>query len=253
MERRFACTVCGKCCYGWLPLSITDALSHAHRFPLAVLWGTVRQGAKAFDLTEKLGIRLDKKTALRITPIAYLPPSFQCPALGEDMRCTIHEEKPVRCRTMPFSADREMSDQADLLIPRSGWLCNTQPDAPVVYRDGKIQDATDFNRERQVLQDQATTIQSYAAFLLKSAPSLKAQLDKQAKRPAGGQIVLKILPLLRKVADFDLAFFAARQALVLKDILARLPETPEFNEYRKSYVDGLEEMDRMLISAKGTI
>ena len=37
MERRFACTACGKCCFGLLPLTIGDALAHADKFPLVVI------------------------------------------------------------------------------------------------------------------------------------------------------------------------------------------------------------------------
>lgn len=241
MERRFACTVCGKCCQGWLPLTVADALIHAQRFPLAVLWSTVRQGSKAFGLTQKLGFPFDRKTALRITPLAYIPPSLSCPALDADNRCSIHAEKPLRCRVMPFSADREMADQDDLLIPRKDWLCDVSEAAPAVYQDGRIPDDGDFQAERRAFQEQAPVIANYAETLLKRAPQLRAEIDKLAKRPAGGQMVLKISTLLRKVPGADLAAFATRQAKALRQALLRLEPNAEA-DYRKNYSDWLEEM-----------
>ena len=142
MERRFSCPTCGKCCYGQLPLSLDDALAHADRFPLVVMWTPVRQGGRSFDITAELGItiklRKRRLAAVQITPCAYLPPSFACPELTEDGLCAIHAEKPQRCRTMPFSAYRDEKDQGDLLLPRPAWLCDVSPNAPVVYRDKGI-------------------------------------------------------------------------------------------------------------------
>lgn len=241
MERRFACTVCGKCCQGWLPLTIADALIHAHRFPLAVLWSTVRQGSKAFTLTRKLGFAFDRKTALRITPLAYIPPTLSCPALDADNRCSIHAEKPLRCRVMPFSADREMADQDDLLIPRKDWLCDVSEVAPAVYRDGRISDDSDFLAERKAFQEQAPVMANYAESLLKRAPQLRVEIEKLAKRPAGGQMVLKFSTLLRKVPGADLSAFATRQSAALQEALSRLPPDAEA-DYRKNYADWLEEM-----------
>ncbi|TAN56856.1 MAG: YkgJ family cysteine cluster protein [Rhodospirillales bacterium] len=245
MERRFACTICGKCCQGWLPLTIGDAVRHAHLFPLAVLWSTVRQGSKAFALTGQLGLQFNKKVALRLTPLAYIPTSMPCPALTDGNRCSIHESKPLRCRAMPFSADRETNDQADLLIPRPGWLCDISPSAAVVYRDGAILDRADFEAERQALAAQAPVLKAYGEFLLKSLPSLKIQIEKLAQRPGGGQMVLKISPLLRKIPSVDLLDFARRQAPVLKAFLDRLPEGEQFKEYRKNYADWAQEMESL--------
>lgn len=244
MERRFACTVCGKCCRGWLPLTVADALVHAQRFPLAVLWSTVRQGSKAFGLTQKLGFAFDRKTALRITPLAYIPPSLSCPALDTGNRCSIQTEKPLRCRAMPFSADREIVDQDDLLIPRKDWLCDVSEAAPVVYRDGRILGDGDFLAERKALQDQAPVIAGYAESLLKRAPQIRAEIEKLSKRPAGGQMVLKFSTLLRKVPGADLLDFAARQADALRASLSRLPPSAD-DDYRQNYSDWLNEMNSL--------
>ncbi|MBF0167314.1 MAG: YkgJ family cysteine cluster protein [Alphaproteobacteria bacterium] len=239
MERRFACTVCGKCCQGWLPLTLEDAVRHAHRFPLAVLWSTVRQGAKAFALTERLGLPLSKKVALRITPLSYLPPQQACPALADDGKCAIHHEKPLRCRVMPFSADREEKDQADLLIPRKDWLCDISAVAPAVYREGKILDSRDFDAERRAFESQAPIVKAYGDFLLKSSPAFKAEMEKLALRPGGGQMILKISPLLRKAGFVDLADFARRQAPVLRRFQALASD----QDYARNYADWAVEME----------
>ena len=64
-----------------------------------------------------------------------------CPALTEDNKCAIHDRKPSRCRTMPFSPYRDEAHQDDLLVPRDDWECDISADAPLVYRDGESADS----------------------------------------------------------------------------------------------------------------
>ena len=127
MEKHFHCTACGKCCNGWLPLTLDDALAGAGRFPLAMVLTTVRQSARAYSITARHGTILqlskNKRVAVQISPMSYLPPTLSCPALADDGRCTIHGQKPTRCRTMPFSGYRNESDQGPLLNPQDGGLC----------------------------------------------------------------------------------------------------------------------------------
>ncbi|HJO97695.1 MAG TPA: YkgJ family cysteine cluster protein, partial [Rhodospirillales bacterium] len=61
MDRRFSCTACGKCCYGLVPLTIDDALAHADKYPLVVIWTPVRQGGRSFRITADLGITIEIK------------------------------------------------------------------------------------------------------------------------------------------------------------------------------------------------
>ncbi|MHA1567252.1 MAG: YkgJ family cysteine cluster protein, partial [Alphaproteobacteria bacterium] len=74
MERRFSCTACGKCCHGLLPIGIDEALAHADKFPLVVIWTPIRQGAPTYNLAVELGItiKLKKKkfSAVEISPTA---------------------------------------------------------------------------------------------------------------------------------------------------------------------------------------
>jgi Fe-S-cluster containining protein len=243
MERRFHCTACGKCCYGWLPLTLADARTHAGRFPLALVWTLAPQGSKAFPLISRLGAtaKLDRKqTALLIVPTAYIPPSFPCPALAPDGLCTIHADKPSRCRTMPFYPYRNEEDQADLLVPRKGWACDTSATAPVVYRNKKIVDRADFDRERGELLEQAPSMRTYAEYMLKYQHWV---IDSLAKAGPGGNVVTGLSSFLTATKLPDAATLAARQLPVLADYAARTAGEPKLVEYARNYAGWAKEMD----------
>ncbi|ALG74367.1 hypothetical protein VY88_20090 [Azospirillum thiophilum] len=248
MEQRFACTACGACCHGWLPLTLEDAVAHAGRFPLAMLWTPVRQGAKAFARTAGLGttVRLrDRKTlAVTIAPTMYIPPSFPCPELAADGRCNIHADKPSRCRTMPFYPYRDEPDQADMLVPRKGWACDTSAAAPVVYRDHRIVDRADFDREHDQLRSQAAILRGYADYALKYMPWLLDGLAKAAAR-RGGSVVTSLSSFLTATRRPDAAALAARQEPVLAAFAAKTAGIPELAEYSRHYVAWGKEMASM--------
>lgn len=250
MERRFLCTACGKCCYGKLPLTLKDALRHADRFPLAMQWTVVRQGAKSYALTARLGttVRLGKRKpiAVQVTPISYLPSVLTCPALAADGLCTIHAEKPLRCRTMPFYPYREETDQADLLVPRPGWLCDASAAAPVVYRGKAIVERADFDSERRELVEQAPIIKAYADRLLALAPNVAAGLEKAANKPQGGHLVLAFSGILPRLGQIDVADFARRQQPVLIDFAARTAGMPGVEEFHRYYSGNAAALDQVL-------
>lgn len=245
MERRFHCTACGKCCYGWVPLTLKDALAHAGRFPLAVVWTPVRQASKAFDITAKMGLTVKtrdrKKLAVRIVPTAYMPPSMPCPALTPDNLCGIHADKPSRCRTMPFFPYRDEADQAELLIPRPGWTCDTSEQAPVVYRDKGVVEREDFDRERSDLLEQAPTLRAYGEWLLGSVPAMTDNLARAALKPGGGHVAVGFASLLRRLADVDKAGIAEAQLIALAEYAAKVNQA----DYRKNYDDWAWEMERL--------
>lgn len=250
MERRFLCTACGKCCYGKLPLTLRDALAHAGRFPLAMQWTVVRQGAKSFTLTARLGttVRLGKRKpiAVQVTPISYLPPSLTCPALAADGLCSIHADKPLRCRTMPFYPYREEGDQTDLLVPRPDWLCDISAAAPVVYRDRAIVDRADFDRERRDLVEEAPVLKAYADRLLAMAPNVATGLDQAANKPQGGHVVLAFSGILPRLEQTDVADFARRQLPVLTDFAARTEGMDGVEDFHRYYRDNAAAMERIL-------
>lgn len=249
MERRFHCTACGKCCFGWLPLTLKDALAHAGRFPLAVVWTPVKPASKAFDITARIGITVKthdkKRLAVGIVPMAYIPPSMPCPALSSDNLCGIHANKPSRCRTMPFFPYRAASDQADLLIPRMGWACDTSSAAPVVYRDKSITDPTDFDREHSDLLEQAPTMRAYGEWLMTIVPTMLDNLTRAALKPRGGQVVVSFASLLRRLADVDREAIAQAQIALLRDFSGKVADRPSLAEYQKNYDDWAWEMERL--------
>ena len=130
---------------------LVETLTHAGRFPLAMVLPTLRQGARAYGVTASQGtvmaLTKRKNVAVQIYPTSYVPPEFYCPALAGDGACTIHKDKPSRCRTMPFSPYRKEQDQAGLRVPKARWLCDASSAGPVVYRDKKIIEREDFDSE----------------------------------------------------------------------------------------------------------
>jgi len=250
MDRHFHCTACGKCCVGLLPLTLADAVRHAGRFPLAMIWTTVRPGAKSFALSRRLGttMRLPRKqeVAVLVMPTAYIPPSFACPALAPDGLCGIHADKPSRCRTMPFYPYREEEDQADLLIPRKDWACDTSDAAPVVYRDKAIVDRTDFDRERADLEGQAPALRAYADLMLKAVPGVADTMAKLAAKPMGGKMVLGFSSFLRLHKQVDAAQIAGQQLPVLTEFAARTAGASDLAEFHRQYLSFAKEMERFV-------
>lgn len=247
MEPRFSCTACGKCCHGWLPLTLKDAVAHAGRFPLAMVWTPVRSNARSYELATRLGatVRLPnrKTVAVLIVPTAYLPTSHPCPELRDDGLCGIHEDKPSRCRTMPFYPYREEKDQADLLIPRKGWQCDTSVAAPVVYSDHAILDRADFDRERDDLLDQTPAIQRYADYMLKYMPWIVDELAKMAAKPTGGNLVTSLSSFLTATRRPDAAEIAAAQAPLFQAMAERTKGDPALRDYHRNYSGWAKEME----------
>lgn len=253
MERHFECTACGKCCQGWLPLSIADALRHADRFPLFLLWTPVRQGGKSFDLTARLGFTIKlkkrKQAAVRVTAVSYVPSHSPCPALGADGLCTVHETKPQRCRTMPLSGSRAQSDQTDLLIPSPGWACDTSAAAPVLYRDKKIVERREFDIERAELLQDAQILRPFAELMLASVPSLRMELEKMASRPQGGHVIVNFATLVPRLADVDIYALAAQQLPVMEAFAALTQDNRDAKEQHQRYRACADEWRRILGSA----
>mgnify|MGYP001439030146 CR=1 FL=1 len=250
MEYNFDCTICGKCCYGQVPLTVKDALAHADRFPLAMIWTPVGRENKYFDHTTRLGSKVNlskrKDIGVRISPAAYIPPSLPCPELAEDNTCRIHTQKPSRCRTMPFSPYRDESHQAELLIPRENWDCDVSNEAPVVYRDNIIVERQDFDREFDDLLNQADTLRRYADWLLASVPSLMKELNKMAKKKGGGQVIVSFFSLLPRLPEVDVAEFAVKQHPIVEDFITKTSGISALKKYHKHYKEYATELERVL-------
>lgn len=250
MERHFGCTACGKCCEGWLPLAIPDALAHADRFPLFLLWSPVRPGGKSYELTAQLGFTLElknrKQVAVRVTPFSYVPPHVACPALGEDGLCGVHDSKPQRCRTMPLSGARAENDQTDLLIPKAGWDCDVSGTAPLLSSDHKIIERADFMAERQQLLADAAVLEPFANLMLDSLPKLRMELQKVASKPQGGHVITNFSTLLSRLPQVDVLAFAAQQLPVLEAFMAHTQGQAKHANEHQRYSACADEWRRML-------
>ncbi len=242
MESRFGCTSCGRCCYGWLPLTLEDALTHAARFPLALVWQVVPQGVRNYPLAAKLGVqpKSRKRMAVLIMPVAYIPPAFPCTQLQDDGLCRIHEHKPARCRTMPFYPYREESDQSDMIRPRKGWQCDVSATAPVVYKNKRIVDREDFDIERGQLLAQANVMRQYADYMFKYSPWI---IDSLATLKPDGSLITSLSSFLTAIKHLDAKRIASEQLPLFQDFAARTATLPELLEYHRNYAGWAKEMD----------
>lgn len=244
--RHFQCTICGQCCYGLLPLTCKDAFANAARFPLGFVWTALRQGSKDYAMTATLGTTLTlahrKELAVMITPTAYLPKSFPCPALGDDNRCSIHLNKPSRCRTMPFYPYRDERYQAELLKPRPGWACDTSTAAPVVFKDHQIVLRDDFDQERQALLEQAPVLRRYADYMFKYSPWLVGALTQASSQTKTRSVVTSLSSFLTATRNADAGRLARLQLPVLNDYATRTGGDAQLAEFHQNYRNWFQEM-----------
>jgi Fe-S-cluster containining protein len=218
-EQRFSCTACGACCYGLLPLTVGEALKSADRFPLAITITPIKPGARGYRAAGSIAASVvlpSKKTALLlVNPVSFVPPSMPCPELSDNNLCSIHIDKPVRCKAMPFYAYKDEDHQRDMLVPRAGWQCLTNADAPVVYRDQTIVDRVDYDEERTALVEQAPALRRWVEFLFKHDPVFSKRIVKATQSPLAGRVVIGFVSFLRFNKALDLLEFARKQQPVL--------------------------------------
>ena len=244
--RHFRCVACGQCCYGVLPLTCQDALAHAGRFPLGLIWTALRPGSRDYAITATLGATIPlarrQELAVLITPAAYLPPALPCPALRDDGRCSIHDHKPSRCKTMPFYPYRDERDQAELLKPRPGWACDTSAAAPVVFKDRQIVERDDFDQERRELLEQVPVLRRYADYMLKYSPWLVGALTQASGQAKAGQLVTSLASFLTATRHAEAGRIARLQLPVLNDYAARTAGAERLAEFHRNYQNWSREM-----------
>lgn len=222
----------------------------ADRFPLAMMITPVKPGTRGQSVLEKIGASVvlppKKRMQLLISPVSFVPSSMPCPQLTPDNLCGIHSSKPIRCRTMPFYAYKDEEFQADLLQPRSGWLCDISDAAPVVYRNQHIVDREDFDTERSALMDQRQAIRRYVDLLLKHSPVMTARVAKAAGTTPIGRVVASFVSYLRYDRNLDLGAFARAQQPVLQDWLERTRGSAKAAEFSNYYREASAELKRYL-------
>ncbi len=253
MENRFRCTGCGKCCYGQVWLNLSDAFMHAERFPLAFVWTPVQQENKDFAMASSVGttIQLTAKRSLAvvITAASYLPPSYACPALREDNLCGIHETKPARCRTMPFSPYRDERHQGEILAQLKGWDCDTSETAPVVFREKAVVLREDFDRERQAILGDVPVIRRYADYVVKYMPTIVDSLAKAALKPKAGQVITSLSSFLTATRNADAKQIAEKQYSVLDAYANKTANQKGLEDFHQRYAAWAKEM--AFLSSRG--
>ncbi|WP_197711009.1 hypothetical protein [Chromatium okenii] len=243
-EQHFACTGCGKCCHGWLPLTVADAFANAGRFPLALVWTPVPEVSRAFDLTAQLGtvvqIAKRKRVAVLIAPTAYLPPSFPCPALSPEIAAPFRRKN--RCGVAPCRFIRIAAPPIKPIAAAAQRLeVRHFATAPLVYQQRKIVDRSDFDVERCLLAE-APMLRTYADTTLKHYPTVLAQLLKAAQNPAAGRFIVGFASLLRWHKAFDPVTFAQAQHPVLCAFAERTAADPTLAIYHRYYQEAAAEL-----------
>lgn len=228
----------------------------ADRFPLAITITPIKPGTRGQDVLDKIGVAVvlppKKKYWLLVTPVSFIPPSMKCPELTDDNLCGIHAQKPIRCRTMPFFAYKDEDHQLDMLIPRTGWQCDTGDTAPVVYRDRKIVDRADFDAERSDLIEQSAAIRRYADLLLKHSPLMLARVAKSTQSTPMGRVIVGFVSFLRYDRTLDLVDFARKQYPVLEQWADRTAADVKLREYHNYYKEALADLRRYVPQGEAT-
>ncbi len=143
---------------------------------------------------------------------------------------------------MPFYPYRHEEDQATGLAPRKGWACDISANAPVVYRQGKIVERADFDRERAALIEQAAILRHYADHTLQHYPEVMARLLKAAQHPAQPHFILSFRSFLRYDRNRDPVTFAKAQHPVLTEFAAQTANRSALAEYHAYYQKSAEEL-----------
>lgn len=168
--QRFACTQCGKCCNRapevelseaapladmfvfrlmfrlyWLPNRMSDSAdagSSAAFFEKKRLLGAFA-AHKASVKVRRNGKAVDSTRYLVVSALALDTGQGTCPAL-DGTRCSIHDRRPLSCRSVPLHYSRPQAlAAADLaaFVATAGYECDTGDSADAVVTGGIIEPA----------------------------------------------------------------------------------------------------------------
>jgi len=170
--RRFACTLCGRCCDRPPELLISEAADLADTFVFRLMFrlywlpedlrtylatqsGGTACSAAFFDSRRLLGAFAARKYPVkaaidgkRVRYTKYLMISAltvdtsrgTCPAL-QARRCGVYERRPSACRSVPvhYSRAEALAESAfDAFVGTPGYQCDTSDSAPAVLAGGRI-------------------------------------------------------------------------------------------------------------------
>ncbi|MEW5726982.1 MAG: YkgJ family cysteine cluster protein [Pseudomonadota bacterium] len=167
---RFSCSGCGKCCTGWLPLTLAETPSFAATAPLALVWHAHRRTQPQrphFRAARKLFPTLCLPDGGEVVPwvrtVVLVPPGTPCAHLSDGL-CAVHPTKPLRCRTMPFHSNLPADSQEDYLKLRPDWPCFVAADGKPLYDRGRFLDASyrrDYHAETEALAADARLLRKH--------------------------------------------------------------------------------------------
>lgn len=186
--RRFACTGCGACCNRAPEVELSETWALADRFIFRLMIRAYDLPASLTDLKRQRGgamspltqrIYLEQRASLsrhaskaypvrlhqergsykatRYLYISALALDFgdgHCSAL-DGGRCTIHDRRPVACRSVPLhysTPDAALVSTFDAFVATPAHQCDTGPEAELLLQRGKLvhpeyQQARDAARE----------------------------------------------------------------------------------------------------------
>jgi Fe-S-cluster containining protein len=242
----FHCSACGKCCNSAPEMSLPELLHHQHRFIGSLALRRIprmragdRLGARGVRATEADRLAHAELADAVLHPVAdggyvlLATHAFSsdardaCPALGADMRCTIHDDrKPAACAVVPLDALVPDRLQHVVLAERSaeaaylGADClaggareasrpapgGTRPHLLPVLRgstvvDGDARDAL-ARRRKDLAEEKARWGRAVFAML---SEELFASAEGLARVPVQGFLVMAIAPVLLVLASASAA------------------------------------------------
>ncbi len=207
--RRFACTLCGKCCNRSPEVELSEAAGLADMFVFRLMFRLYSLprvperaspgGSELFYQKKRLleahsarkspiklmraGKAVDAFCYLMISALAVDSSPGACAALSSG-RCSIHDRRPLGCRTVPLHYSRaEGLALADLeaFVAMPGHDCDTSEEAPPILEDGRIVDP-------QILQARADALE-----LAKRDRSWKEAIVRKMKASRSGDPALPSL------------------------------------------------------------
>jgi Fe-S-cluster containining protein len=164
--RRFACTQCGKCCNRSPEVELSEAAALADLFVFRLMFRLYSlprlpergEPSELFYQRKRLlaahaarkyprkvvrgGKTVEVTSYLMISALTMDTAPGACAAL-EDNRCTIHERRPLGCRTVPFHYARAEAlalPDFDAFVATVGYRCDTGESAPLFVENGRILD-----------------------------------------------------------------------------------------------------------------
>ncbi|HJP69869.1 MAG TPA: YkgJ family cysteine cluster protein [Sphingomicrobium sp.] len=207
--RRFACTLCGKCCNRSPEVELSEAAGLADMFVFRLMFrlyslprvpGRASPGGRELFYQKKRlleahsvrkspiklmrsGKAVDGLRYLMISAIAVDSRRGACAALSSG-RCSIHDRRPLGCRTVPLHYTRPEGlalTDFEAFVAMPGHDCDTSEGAPPILEDGRIVDA-------EILQARADALE-----LAKRDRSWKEAIVRKMKASRSGDDALPSL------------------------------------------------------------